>query len=96
MTGVSLSLHPILALALDGSKSPLTGGPLPSDLTPGEFVFLDSGSVKWCVVADKQRFWNGTSYQMSYTVMPFDPGSMTEAEMYELRRKTLRTFGWLG
>jgi len=91
----SIPLPTFLVIAPDGSKTPMAGGPLPSDITPGEFVFLDSGSVQWCVVADKQRFWNGTGYQMSYSVMPFDPGSMTEAELYELRRKTLQTFGWL-
>ncbi len=70
---------------------------LPSDTVPGEFLQLpeSNGVRQWYVFCDKQRFWSGTGWRLTGTIVPFDPSTMTEPEMYELRRKLLTQMGWI-
>ncbi len=84
----------------DGTKSDTLAPPteLPTDLVPGEFVAIpdQNGVPQWHVFCDKQRWWGNGRWNLGGTVSHFDPGSMTEAQMYELRRKLLKVCGWIG
>jgi hypothetical protein len=75
----------------------LTASNLPDDVAPGEFVNFSHGGVStWFVFSNKQRFWNGSSWQLSGSIQAFDPNQMTEQEIYELRRRILFKEGYIG
>jgi hypothetical protein len=48
------------------------------------------------VFCDKQRWWGNGQWNVIGSVSQFDPTSMTEAEMFELRRSLLKRCGWIG
>lgn len=70
---------------------------LPSDLTPGEFLFLpdSQGKPQWYVFCDKQRWWGNDKWNLTGTIHAFDPGKLTEKEVYKLRRSLLKQCGWI-
>lgn len=51
---------------------------------------------RWYVLCDKQRWWANGRWNVGGTLSQFDPSSLTEAEMYKLRRSLLQHFGWTG
>ncbi len=70
---------------------------MPTDLVPGEFLMIPNpqGRSQWYVYCDKQRFWSGGQWHLTGTIVPFDPTTMTEKQIYQLRRKLLKLCGWI-
>lgn len=89
----------LTVLAPTGEKLGMMAPPseLPSDLIPGEFLMLpdSDGRQQWYIYADKQRFWNGTKFVLTGTIIPFDPFALSEPEAYALRRRYLGQMGWI-
>ncbi len=72
-------------------------GDIPSDVVPGEFLmYPDTQNVlRWYIVCDKARSWDGKRWKVSGTLSLFDPGTMTESQLYDHRRKMLKWGGWI-
>lgn len=70
---------------------------MPTDLVPGEFLMIPDvqGKSQWYVYCDKQRFWSNGHWHLTGTIVPFDPTTMTEKEIYQLRRSLLKLNGWI-
>lgn len=70
---------------------------LPSDLVPGEFVMIpdQQGKHQWYVFCDKQRWWGNGRWNLGGSISAFDNTTMSEAEMYGLRRSLLKQCGWI-
>jgi len=91
--------YQLTVLTAEGTHSMQVAPPteMPSDLVPGEFVMIPDAQGKpvWYVFCDKQRWWGNGRWNLSGSISMFDPGSMTEAEMYDLRRSLLKLCGWI-
>ena len=85
-------------LDADGSTRNIEAFPeIPSDVVPGEFVLINEGpgGWRWYIVCDKTRSWDGVRWKVGGTLSQFDPGNMTEREIYEHRCKMLEWGGWI-
>lgn len=91
--------YELTVIHTDGSKSANVVPPtaMPSDILPGEFVMIpdQQGNSVWYVFCDKQRWWGNGRWNVGGSISQFDPGSMKEEEMYELRRSLLQQLGWI-
>jgi len=70
---------------------------VPIDIIPGETILINEGAAgwNWYMVLDKNRSWDGARWKGGGTLSRFDPGSMSEAEFYEYRRRFLKKHGWI-
>ncbi|MEY3898736.1 MAG: hypothetical protein RLZZ214_4258 [Verrucomicrobiota bacterium] len=96
---MNTTTYHLTILNADGTQSGQFAPPteMPSDLVPGEFVSIPDGNglPQWYVFCDKQRWWGNGRWNVGGSISQFDPGSMTDLEMYELRRTLLKGCGWI-
>lgn len=79
-----------------GQISPPTE--LPSDILPGEAVTFvgPNGKHLHYLVCDKERWWSDGRWNIGGSVIEYDPATLPEDKLYELRRSLLKHFGWIG